>query len=231
MGSNRKKTKRLINIDLNKIEKNYVNKKLSKPNFSTKLLAFIVATSLTISFGIFAYFYAGVVEKKIGFDDGIPQEEKETKTYTISRALAYSNKPGFVILTTLSFLYLFYLLCLRGPSTLFLRRIFFLSISFSFLLCLLWFTPSSNPITHYTLASIIFSLILFFNLTTFYLFYKNKHKDRNLFILMGLINIIAYICLIVFAILRGSLDSDIFAGFEIIFCLLFVITIIFIGYY
>tara|TARA_R110001592_G_scaffold355744_2_gene656730 strand:- start:454 stop:1146 length:693 start_codon:yes stop_codon:yes gene_type:complete len=226
-----KKNKKLINIDLNKLEKNYVNKKLIKANFSTKLLAFIISTSLVISFGIFAYFYAGVVEKKIGDDDGEQKSENKIKTYTISRALAYSNKPGFIILTTLGFLYLFYLLCLRGPSTFFLRRLFLLSISFSFLLCLLWFTPSSNPVVHYTLASIIFSLILFFNLTTFYLFYKNKHRDRNLFLLMGLINIIAYVCLIVFAILRGRLDSDIFAAFEILFCLLFVTTIIFIGYY
>ena len=226
-----KKNKKLININLDKLEKNYVSKELIKANFSTKLLSFIIASSLIFSFGIFAYFYAGVIEKKIGEDDGIQQGENETKTYTISRALAYGNKPGFIILTTLAFIYLFYLLSLRGPSMLFLRRIFFLSISFSFLLCLMWFTPSSNPVIHYTLASIIFSLILFFNLTTFYLFYKNKHKDRNLFILMSLINIISYVCLIVFAILRGSLDSDIFAAFELLFCLLFVVTIIFIGYY
>lgn len=113
----------------------------------------------------------------------------------------------------------------------FIRRVFFISISFSLLLSLLWFTPSYNSTLHYSLASIIFSFILFFNLATYYLFFKRFPRDRNVFLLLGLLNMAAYVCLIIFAVLRGSLESDIFAGFEILFASLFLSTVMIIGYY
>lgn len=194
-----------------------------RSNFSTKLTAFIIFTSLSISFGIFAYFYAGVVEGKLGVEG--------EATFTISKALAHGNKPGFVVLTFLGFCYLVYLLAIRGPIEMFIRRVFFISISFSLLLSLLWFTPSYNSTLHYSLASIIFSFILFFNLATYYLFFKRFPRDRNVFLLLGLLNMAAYVCLIIFAVLRGSLESDIFAGFEILFASLFLSTVMIIGYY
>ena len=221
--SQKKSRKKNTGIDIQKLEKKFVNRKLRKPTFSTKLLSFIAAVSLFMAFGIFAYFYAGVIEGKLGIEG--------EATFTISKALAHGNKPGFIVLTFLGFGYLLYLLALRGPIDMFVRRIFFLFIAFSLLLSLLWFTPSYNSTLHYALASIIFSFILFFNLVTYYLFYKKGHRDKSVFVVMGMVNMISYVCLIVFAVLRGSLESDIFAGFEIIFALLFLSTILIIGYY
>lgn len=216
----RKKTQKK---GIEKLGKKFVNRRMIRSNFSTKLTAFIIFTSLSISFGIFAYFYAGVVEGKLGVEG--------EATFTISKALAHGNKPGFVVLTFLGFCYLVYLLAIRGPIEMFIRRVFFISISFSLLLSLLWFTPSYNSTLHYSLASIIFSFILFFNLATYYLFFKRFPRDRNVFLLLGLLNMAAYVCLIIFAVLRGSLESDIFAGFEILFASLFLSTVMIIGYY
>lgn len=223
MNDKNKLKKRKSKINIEKLPKKFVNRKLRRPDFSTKLLASIVFASLGLAFSVFAYFYSGVIEGKLGVEGDA--------TFTISKALAYGNKPGFIVLTFLGFGYLLYLLALRGPIDMFIRRIFFLFISFSLLLSLLWFTPSYNSTLHYALASIIFTFILFFNLVTYYLFYKRFHKDKNVFLLMGFLNMAAYVCLIVFAVLRGSLESDIFAGFEILFALLFLSTIMIIGYY
>ncbi len=220
MRLNRKKKSK---INLEKLGKKMVNRRLVPSNFSTKLIGFIVIMSLTFAFAIFAYFYAGVVENKLGVEG--------EATFTISKALAHGNKPGFIVLTFIGFIYLIYLLALRGPITFFIRRIFFVSIAFSLLLSLLWFTPSYNSTLHYSLASIIFTLILFFNLATYYLFYKRFVNDRSVFLLMGFLNLVAYVCLIVFAVLRGNLETDIFAGFEILFALLFLATITLVGFY
>ena len=209
---------------IKEIKKRYVNNGLANATDTSRLISFIAMVSMIISFGIFSYFYSGIVEGNLGTSE-------ENRTFTISRALAYGNKPGFFILTTISFLYIIYLLILRGPKKLFFPRVLLLFISFSFLISLLWLTTMYNETLHYTLASIIFTFILFFNLLTFYLFYNRYRSDRNLFILMGLINIGAYISLIVFAILRGSLTSDVFAALEIVFALLFLVTIGFLGYY
>ena len=172
---NKIKMKKRSKLDIEKLEKKFVSRKLMKASFSTKLVAFIIFVNLSIAFGVFAYFYAGVIEGKLGVEG--------EATFTISKALAHGNKPGFIILTFLGFCYLIYLLALRGPIEMFVRRVFFLSISFS------------------------------------------------LFLLMGILNMIAYVCLIIFAVLRGSLESDIFAGFEILFAVLFLSTIMIIGYY
>jgi len=220
---NDKKIKKSNKNTLEKLEKKFVSRKLRKPDFSTKLLATISFTGLLISFSIFAYFYAGVIEKKLGTEGDA--------TFTISKALAYGNKPGFIVLTFLASSYLLYLLALRGPVEMFIRRIFFLFISFSLLLSLLWFTPSYNKTLHYSLAGIIFTFILFFNLTTYYIFYKRTKTDKNTFLVLGLLNMLAYVCLIVFAILEGSVESDVFAAFEILFALLFLATIMVIGFY
>ena len=61
--------------------------------------------------------------------------------------------------------------------------------------------------------------------------YKKYMKDRSLFILLGFLNMLAYVCLIVFAVLGGDLETDIFAAFEILFATLFLSTILLIGYY
>lgn len=100
----RKKTQKK---GIEKLGKKFVNRRMIRSNFSTKLTAFIIFTSLSISFGIFAYFYAGVVEGKLGVEG--------EATFTISKALAHGNKPGFVVLTFLGFCYLVYLLAIRGP--------------------------------------------------------------------------------------------------------------------
>lgn len=209
---------------LHEMKKKYVNNGLSNATDTTRLISFIIMTSMVISFAIFSYFYSGVIEKKLGTSD-------EDKTFTISKALAYGNKPGFFIFMSISFFYLTYLLILRGPKKLFIPRIMLLFISFSFLISLLWFTTMYNENLHYSLAGVIFTFILFFNLATFYLFYKRYRSDRNLFILMSIINIGAYVSLIVFAILHGSLSSDVFAALEIVFALLFLVTVGFLGFY
>ena len=198
-------------------------KKLSKPTYRTKLISSLASFFFLISIGLCAYLPAGL-NGKLGTEGD--------KTFTISRALANANKPSFISTLLIAYFFLLYLLIIRGPSFLLLRRFIFLTVSFSLVISLLWVTPTDNKNLHYTLASIIFTFILFYNITTFYLFYKSKNKDRNLMLFLICFNILVYVTLIVFAILRGNyLDPDIFASAEIFFAILFVANVLFIGFY
>ena len=66
---------------------------------------------------------------------------------------------------------------------------------------------------------------------TYYLLYKNYQKNKKLFYGLIILNIIATICLGVFAILHGSLDKDFFASFELVFAFLFGVSILVLGFY
>ena len=204
-------------------EKKHVKKKLTKPTYRTKLVASLASFFFLIALGLGAYLPAGL-DGKLGTNEG--------KTFTISRALANANKPSFISLFVISYFLLVYLLIIRGPASLFIRRFLFITISFSLVVSLLWVTTKSNENLHYTFASIIFTLILFYNITTFYLFYKTKYSDRNLIMFLIFFNILVYLTLIVFAVLKGDkLDPDIFASAEIFFAILFVANVLFTGFY
>ena len=201
----------------------FQKKKLSNPTYRTKIISSFASFFLLIAIGLCAYLPAGL-DGKLGSDGD--------KTFTISRALANANKPSFISTLLIAYFFLIYLLIIRGPSSFLLRRFIFLTVAFSFVVSLLWITPSSNKNLHYGLASIIFTFILFYNVTTFYLFYNSKKNDRNLIMFLIIFNILVYITLIVFAILRGNtLDPDIFASAEIFFAILFVANVLFTGFY
>lgn len=207
----------------NSFEKKHVKKKLTKPTYRTKLVASLASFFFLIALGLGAYLPAGL-DGKLGTE--------EDKTFTISRALANSNKPSFISLFVISYFLLVYLLIIRGPASLFMRRFLFITISFSLVISLLWVTTKNNENLHYTFASIIFTFILFYNITTFYLFYKTKYSDRNLIMFLIFFNILVYLTLIIFAVLKGDkLDPDIFASAEIFFAILFVANVLFTGFY
>ena len=204
-------------------EKKHIKKKLTKPTYRTKLVSSLASFFFLIALGLGAYLPAGL-DGKLGTEDD--------KTFTISRALANANKPSFIALIAVSYFFLIYLIIIRGPSSLFLRRFLLITVAFSLVVSLLWVTTKTNENLHYTFAGIIFTFILIYNVTTFYLFYKTKYSDRNLMLFLIFFNFLTYFTLIAFAILKGSkLDPDVFASAEIFFAILFVSNVLFTGFY
>ena len=131
-------------------EKKHVSRKLKKPSYRTKNLSLLTTFFFIIALGLCAYLPAGI-NGKLGTE--------ENKSFTISRALANANKPSFVAVLFISYFFLVYLLIVRGPAYLFVRRIILLTVSFLLLVSLLWVTTSYNVNLHYILASIIFTFI------------------------------------------------------------------------
>ena len=202
-----------------------MNDKIINPQRNTKIFSSLSILFFLVAIGLSAYLPAGL-KNKLGTQDG--------KTFTISRALANANKASFLVLIIFSGFFIFRLVSIRGPEKYLNLRLGLLIISFSFLISLLWVTVSKNEDLHYFFASIIFASVFLFNMLTYYLYYNKYRKARNdkkfILILAG-INIICFISLIVFAILHGQVDTDIFAALEILFSLLFVYILFFIGFY
>jgi hypothetical protein len=188
----------------------------------TKSLSVISVISFLIGLVVFAYGYS-IVDGRLG--TSLP------KTFTVSRSLGYGNKPGVILFTTIAFGYLFYLIYERGPVKLLKWRFFLLTVSFGLLISLLWLTPWFNEKLHYALASIIFSFILLYIIMTYYLMYKKYGVNKHIFIFLIILNILATICLLVFAIGHEVIDNDIFASFELVFAFLFGVSIIMLGFY
>lgn len=188
----------------------------------TKTLSLISIISFLIGLIVFAYGYS-IVDGRLG--------TSLSKTFTVSRSLGYGSKPGVIVFITIAFAYLFYLIRERGPSKLLIWRYLLLFISYGLLVSLLWLTPWFNEELHYFLASIIFSFVLIYIIMTYYLMYKKYGVNKHVFIFLIILNILATICLLVFAIRHGSIDSDIFASFELVFAALFGISILVLGFY
>ena len=208
----------------NKRGKNF--KSIKPSTTRTKLTSSLAALFFLLAIGVCAYLPAGI-NGHLGTN--------EDKTFTISRALANANKPSFISLLAVAYFFLFYLMVERGPEYLFRIRIFLITLSFSLVVSLLWVTPTSNKNLHYGFASIIFTAILFYNILSFYVFYKVKINDRNLLLFLIIFNILVYITLLIFAFLKnqdlGGDVSDLFASAEIFFAIIFVSNILFIGFY
>ena len=189
---------------------------------STRVLSIVSVLTFLIGLTVFSYGFS-IIDGELG--------TTESKTFTISRSLGKGNKPGIIIFITLAFIYLLSLVRLRGPEKFLYLRYGLLIVAYGLLLSLLWLTPWYNEDLHYGLASVIFLSILTYVILTYYLLYKNYQKNKYLFYgLIGL-NIIATICLGVFAILHGDVDKDLFASFELVFAFLFGVSIFVLGFY
>ena len=218
----KKKEETLIFIDKEpnrEIEKEY---KIRSVDNSTRIISAISIITFLIGLTVFSYGFS-IIDGELG--------TTESKTFTISRSLGKGNKPGIIIFVTLAFLYLLYLVRLRGPQKYLKTRYGLLIVAYGLLLSLLWLTPWYNESLHYGLATIIFLSILIYNIMTYYLLYQNYQKNKKLFYFLIGLNIAVTIGLGVFAILHSNLDKDLFASFELIFAFLFGISILVLGFY
>jgi hypothetical protein len=189
---------------------------------STRIISLISVLTFLIGLTIFSYGFS-IIDGELG--------TTESKTFTISRSLGKGNKPGIIIFVSLAFLYLLYLVNLRGPKKFLHLRFGLLIVAYGLLLSLLWLTPWYNEDLHYSLASVIFLSILVYNILTYYLLYQNYQKNKYLFYFLIGLNVIVTICLGIFAILHGDLDKDLFASFELVFAFLFGVSIFVLGFY
>ena len=218
----KKKEEPLILIDKEpnrEIDKEY---KIRSVDNSTRIISAISIITFLIGLTVFSYGFS-IIDGELG--------TTESKTFTISRSLGKGNKPGIIIFVTLAFLYLLYLVRLRGPQKYLKTRYGLLIVAYGLLLSLLWLTPWYNESLHYGLATIIFLSILIYNVMTYYLLYQNYQKNKKLFYFLIGLNIAVTIGLGVFAILHSNLDKDLFASFELIFAFLFGISILVLGFY
>ena len=218
----KKKEETLILIDKEpnrEIDKEY---KIKHVDNSTRIISAISIIAFLIGLTVFSYGFA-IIDGELG--------TTESKTFTISRSLGKGNKPGIIIFVTLAFLYLLYLVKLRGPQKYLKIRYGLLIVAYGLLLSLLWLTPWYNESLHYGLATIIFLSILVYNILTYYLLYQNYLKNQNLFYFLIGLNIAVTIALGVFAILHSDLDKDLFASFELVFAFFFAVSILVLGFY
>jgi len=216
----KKKEEPLINKEPNReLDKEY---KIRQVDNSTRIISVISIITFLIGLTVFSYGFS-IIDGELGTN--------ETKTFTISRSLGKGNKPGIILFVTLAFLYLLYLVRLRGPQKYLKIRYGLLLIAYGLLLSLLWLTPWYNEALHYGLATVIFLSILVYNILTYYLLYLNYLKNKNLFYFLIGLNIAVTIGLGVFAILHSNLDKDLFASFELVFAFLFGISILVLGFY
>lgn len=217
----RKKKKNLL-VDKEPYKKIKPICKIKKADNSSRLIASLSILTFLIGLCVFSYGYA-IIDGELG--------TTESKTFTISRSLGKGNKPGIIIFVSLAIFYLFWLNLLRGPEKFIQLRLGLLFVAYSLLISLLWLTPWYNESLHYGLATIIFLSILTYVILTYYLLYKNYRKNKKLFYGLIILNIIATICLGIFAILHGSIDKDFFASFELVFAFLFGVSILVLGFY
>jgi hypothetical protein len=202
-----------------------MNNLIIKSLNNKKKLSFFSFLFFLISIGLCAYLPAGLNDK-LGTDNG--------KTFTISRALANANKISFLIILTITSVLVFKLVTITGPKKFLNTRIILLFLSYGFLISLLWVTVKKNEDLHYFFASIIFTSLFIFNLLTYYVYYKfnrEANKDKKFIILLIILNVLCFLSLLVFSILRGRVDTDIFASLELLFSLLFSYILIFMGTY
>jgi len=213
-------TGNLINQEPNKeLDKEY---KIKPVDNSSRIISVISILTFLIGLTVFSYGFA-IIDGELG--------TTESKTFTISRSLGKGNKPGIIIFITLAILYLFWLILLRGPKKYLHLRLVLVGISYVLLISLLWLTPWYNESLHYALASVIFAFLLIYIMITYYLLYKNYQKNKNLFYFLIGLNICVTIALAVFAGLHGTIDTDFFASFELVFAFLFGISILVLGFY
>lgn len=218
----KKKEEPLILIDKERnkeIDKEY---KIRQVDNSTRIISTISIIAFLIGLTVFSYGFS-IIDGELG--------TTESKTFTISRSLGKGNKPGIIIFVTLAFLYLLYLVRLRGPQKYLKIRYGLLIVAYGLLLSLLWLTPWYNESLHYGLATIIFLSILVYNILTYYLLYQNYLKNKNLFYFLIGLNIAVTIALGIFAILHSDLDKDLFASFELVFAFFFAVSILVLGFY
>jgi hypothetical protein len=199
----------------------------TKITYTVSIFAIIV---IFIALGIFCYYY-----KFKNYNDD--------PDFTISDALMHANKPGAIAFFILELFTLIYLHYLRGNKIILYFGSALVTILLSFLITMLWITPEYDPDLHITLAGIAFGVVLTYNLTTLYILYKN-YKNLALLITLIVLNVGFALSLIIVvsspSITQHILEHDfnnvgkyemLFAISEIFVVLLFMFTILLLGFY
>lgn len=156
------------------------------------------------------------------------------KLFTISEALAFSIKTGFIIIFTISCLIYSYVMY-KKYNTLILFKFIILLIIYSFIITILWVTTYYNKNDHYILACFIFiSAFILINLNNYHI-YKSltTTKHKNIIIIFSIFTIFTllgtFISLIIYK--YNNNITGIFPSFEISMIILQAISMFFVGFY
>ena len=155
----------------------------------------------------------------------------------------HANKPGAITFFVLELLILIYLHHMKGNKIILYFGSILIAIILGILISMLWITPESDSELHITLAGVAFAIVLIYNITTLYILYKN-YKNLALIISLIVLNIVFALSLTVVVssptINQHILEHDfnnigkfemLFAISEIIVVLLFMVTIMMLGFY
>ena len=145
--------------------------------------------------------------------------------YDANIALAYGNKPFMIVMSTISFILLIWLMILNKHQFRFYIRIGLLIIMWTLIQVLLWLNP--NDIKSIVIGGIILAAMRMFIIMTCITMFKNNTLKMQ--ILLASIITLAFIGVILqftFAYFAKSYYQIIHPGLENYVILLFLITII-----
>ena len=203
-------------------------KLMSVPTLETKVVASFSIFYIVVGLIVYAYVISSLKGKLGGFFT--------EKTFTVSDAIAFSDKIGLFLSLIYGFILLCYLIYLRGPMHMLNSKIILLTILVILVISIFIVTPQNNKEAHYYIAGVIFTLVVLFlfiiiyNLN--YYFKKNKIKTNILYVLIAIIILNFIIIVSLGASFReGTVLEDIFAIFENTYIILLIFIIIMLGFY
>lgn len=175
-----------------------------QPNTNTKLLSVIIFFLLLAAFGLLAYLNASL------------EHEIDANKFTVSQALAFSIKPAFIVVFTVTCLLFAYLLYYRGHNYLWIR-LFMLLVIYVFIVTIIWVTTYYNKTDHYILASFIFAFAVLFIALNCFLIYNglklhSKLKDIVL-IAIPILAVLGLVGILISLVVLGNIPQ-VFPAFE-----------------
>lgn len=152
-------------------------------------------------------------------------------SYDANVALAYGNKPFIIITSAFAFGLLIWLMILNKHQSKFYIRTGLLAIIFILIQVLLWLNPSE--LSSIIIGGIVLAFMRIFIITTFIVMFKTKNISLLAKVLYASIIILAYIGVILqisFAFFAQNYYQIIHPGLENYVILLFLITVIILGF-
>ena len=148
------------------------------------------------------------------------------KTYTVSNSLEYGKTEYIVPTLILSCIFTLMLVKYKTKPKQYRRlKLFSIFMIYFFFLLICWYTPSKNNNLHNIFTSFIIVFTSIFLLSIYYYLWKNKYIRLLYYIL--LIIIIGMFTTGINAVRgeRGGIWTDIFAGFEIVLILTYILSL------
>ena len=180
------------------------NHKVLQPTKLSKYLSISILFLYLVSFGLLSYLPSALK------GDLSPQD------FTISQSLAFSIKPAFVVVFTITSFMFAYLIYYRGHNFIW-SRLFLLLVIYSFIITILWVTTYYSKLDHYILASIIFVFVVFFVMLNSLVIYDgvklHTKISTGILITLPILAIIGLIGLSISKVIFLSID-ELFPSFE-----------------